>query len=372
MTLSILIAGDLVPTDSNRELFENADLTELLGNELYSIWDSADIRIFNLEVPISNELNPIKKAGPNLCAPTSIINGIKELKPSLLTLANNHILDQGLKGFNDTINILEKHEVQYTGVGSNINEASKPYIFEVNGMKIGVYACAEHEFSIATRNNAGANPFDPLNSLDHIHDLKAECDHVIILYHGGKEYYRYPTPDLQKRCRRMADKGADTIICQHTHCIGAVEEYNNSTIIYGQGNFIFDYFDNEYWNTSLIVKLTIDESIKIDYLPIIKNKNKVRIANEIEKEEILKSFQTRSNEIKNDEFVHENFINHANKLFLNYLSGLHGENILFRLINKISNRRFIKKIYSVKSLLWIRNMIECEAHREFLLASLKE
>lgn len=61
-----------------------------------------------------------------------------------------------------------------------------------------------------------------------------------MLYHGGKEYYRYSSPNLQKTCRKMTEKGADLVLCQHSHCIGSYEEYNDSTILYGQGNFIFN------------------------------------------------------------------------------------------------------------------------------------
>ena len=89
------MAGDLVPTQLNIELFNNADVITLLGQELLSLWNSVDIRIFNLEVPLTDKKAPIDKCGPNLIAPTSTINGIKALNPSLITLANNHILDQG-------------------------------------------------------------------------------------------------------------------------------------------------------------------------------------------------------------------------------------------------------------------------------------
>lgn len=55
-----------------------------------------------------------------------------------------------------------------------------------------MYTCAEHEFTIATENTPGANPFDPLESLDHIQELKSKCDFVLVLYHGEKAHYRYP------------------------------------------------------------------------------------------------------------------------------------------------------------------------------------
>ncbi|EYE87683.1 hypothetical protein Q428_12030 [Fervidicella metallireducens AeB] len=204
--MQLLIAGDLVPTKPNIALFNKGDSKSLLGEELYSLWDSADIRIFNLEVPLTEKEEPIPKCGPNLIAPTSTINGIKALNPSLLTLANNHILDQGELGFKSTQDILNKNNIPFIGIGNNLSEASKPYIIQQDGLKIGVYNCAEHEFTIATEETPGANPFEPLESLDQIHNLKEECDYVIVLYHGGKEHYRYPSPYLQKVCRKMAQK----------------------------------------------------------------------------------------------------------------------------------------------------------------------
>lgn len=206
--MKILIAGDVVPTQQNIHFFNDAKINELIGVELYSIWKAADIRIFNLETPLADLEHPIDKCGPNLIAPTSTIKGIKGLDPTVVTLANNHIMDHGIEGFNSTKEVLIQNGIPYVGAGDNLSEASKPYIITKEGIKIGIYACAEHEFSIASDNYPGANPFDPLESLDHISDLRKQCDYVIVLYHGGKEHYRYPSPYLQKVCRKMAEKGA--------------------------------------------------------------------------------------------------------------------------------------------------------------------
>ena len=84
-----------------------------------------------------------------------------------------------------------------------------------------------------------------------------------------KEHYRYPSPYLQKVCRKMVEKGANLVVCQHSHCIGSYETYNNSTIVYGQGNFIFNKHDNEYWNSSLLIKLRFEKGIKVEYIPIV-------------------------------------------------------------------------------------------------------
>ena len=126
-------------------------------------------------------------------------------------------------------------------------------------------AVCDDEKRLAEENKAGANPFDLLDSPDHIAKLKTECDFVIVLYHGGKEHYRYPSPYLQKVCRKIVDKGADLVVCQHSHCVGCQEEYKDSTIVYGQGNFVFSKnYDDEFWQTSVLVEVEIADTLKIN------------------------------------------------------------------------------------------------------------
>lgn len=370
--MKILIAGDLVPTDSNLNLFEKGDIKSLLGQDLEKIWMESDFRIFNLETPITDVESPILKNGPNLIAPTSTIRGIKALNPTLLTLANNHILDQGLVGLKSTKEILMKHNIPYVGVGDDLSKASEPYILKYNGKSIGIYACAEHEFSIAGVSTPGVNPFDPLESLDHIQALKKKCDYVIVLYHGGKEHYRYPSPNLQKVCRKMAEKGADFIICQHSHCIGCKEEYRGSLIVYGQGNFIFNKYNNEYWNTSLIIKIVIDEQKKVEYIPIVSEGNGVRLAIKDTAQNILLGFHQRSEEILRDGFVEKQYKSFARKNKDMYLRKFAGFGKWISRIDRILlNGMLIKKRYSKRQLLALQNYIECEAHAELLLAALK-
>lgn len=90
-------------------------------------------------------------------------------------------MDQGIQGLNSTREILNSYNIPYIGVGDNLFEASKPYILNQEGIRIGIYACAEHEFTIAEEDKPGANSFDPLKSLDHIYNLKKKCDYIIVL-----------------------------------------------------------------------------------------------------------------------------------------------------------------------------------------------
>lgn len=230
--------------------------------------------------------------------------------------------------------------------------------------KIAVYTCAEHEFSIIEDGIPGANPFDPYESIEHISALKNQSDFVVVLYHGGCEHYRYPSPKLRKRCRKMLEKGADLVICQHTHCVGCYEEYAGGTVVYGQGDFIFDARDNEFWNTAILVCATFGDTMKLEYMPVCKDGSSIRLATACEKDVILNGFKSRSEEIKEEGFVERQFLQIAKAGVPYYLYCLAGE--------EKSGRKYTDdfgKDYSPKQLSALFNCLNCEPHRELIMAA---
>jgi len=373
--MRILIGSDIVPTTSNKFFFENAKMEQIIDGEIIKILKDADYRIFNLEVPLTDIETPINKCGINLIASTKSIAGLKQLGIDFLTLANNHILDQGEQGLWSTTKNLDKVGIAYAGIGHTLDEASKPYIVDLNDKKVGIYCCAEHEFSIVSDKQAGANPFDPLESLDHIIELKAQCDYVICLYHGGKEHYRYPSPNLQKTCRKIVEKGADLVICQHTHCIGCEEKWQGGTIVYGQGNFLFDHSDSEFWQTSVLLSVDVCNGT-INYIPICKDGNAIKLPERELAQKILYDMNTRTEEIKEINFIDNQYSLFAKKMIIGYVN--RGDsiitNIFFRFINKLFKNRLVEKI-AYKKLknhrMALINQYACEAHRELILKGLE-
>lgn len=381
--MKIIIGADLVPTERNYKYFENGDVDKLIGKDLSEKLQAADFTIFNLEVPLTDTAAPIDKCGPNLIAPISTMAGLKAINPHFFTLANNHIMDQGTKGLKETLRVLDQAGIDYAGAGSDLEHARKAasYIVEREGIRVGIYCCAEYEFTIADANTPGANPFDPLESLDHVKALKESCDHVIVLYHGGKEHYRYPSPYLQKVCRKLVSKGADLVVCQHSHCIGAKEEWQSEnhlgTIVYGQGNFLFDRNESEYWQTGLLIELSLDENhMEVGYIPLRKAAETVRLAVKEDASGILSAFEKRSEELKDPVLLEKKYQEFADSMLEDYLSAFAGKKSLpFRILNKLSGYRLIKRSlerkYGKTERLAIQNYVECEAHRELLLKGLK-
>lgn len=374
--MKLYIGADFVPTDINKRLFEEGHGKALVGKELYEILKQSDLNVFNLEVPLTDAETPIVKFGNNLIAPSKTVYGYKALEPIFLTLANNHSLDQGVEGLTTTLNLLKQHEIAHAGAGANLKEAKKPFIFEKDGVRIGFYLCTENEFTMATSHSMGANPFDVLDSFDEVAALKEQCDYVIVLYHGGKEYYRYPSPMLQRYCRKFIDKGASLVICQHNHCVGSREDYNGGSIIYGQGNFIFnsEFYTKykEFVKDSLLIRVeATKDSFVICELPIRMSDNGTRLATDAEAAETLAGYKKRSEEIKDPHFVISNYKAFADTHVKRYLREFLGRSFIIRAINALFGRKLMQLILGPTSYLAIQNYLECEAHHELFLRGIK-
>lgn len=374
--MSIIIGADLVPTAENIPAFSAGEMEKLFGPALLAALRQADFRIFNLEVPLADTAAPIPKVGAAMRAPANTVRAMKQLPVDLFTLANNHCMDQGAAGLYSTCETLEKAGIAAVGAGTTVEEAAKPYVFRQKGKRIGVYACAEHEFSIAGAQRCGANPFDPLETPDHIARLKQSCDYVIVLYHGGKEYYRYPSPGLQKVCRKLVDKGADLVVCQHSHCIGAYERYGQGCIVYGQGNFLFEDGEGEPLQTGLLVCLGDD--LEVRFVPLRRVPGGVRLAEGQDGKTILQALEQRSALLGQPGFVEQNYRAFAQENCDAYLQALNGaaqRSFLYRVLNRVTARKwsawYLRRHYRPLDRLRLRNYIECEAHRELLLAGLR-
>lgn len=365
--MKILIAGDYLPTECNMELFENRNIENIFDEKILNLFEEADYTVANLEGCFCNEGKTINKQGPCIKATEKSFYGYIDIGLKAVNLANNHCLDFGPNGLHSTISMLEKNGIKYFGAGENKFDAQSPLIYEYNGIRVGFLGIAEREFTISTDTTPGAYAFDELYTLDTIVAAKKNCDYLIILYHGSKEYYRYIVPYVQNRCRRFVDKGADFVICQHSHCVGCMENYSNKTIIYGQGNFCFCRLDNDYTNNGLLVLIDTEKN-ECSYYPVIREKYRIRSANENETKKIISEFYKRSELVKNKEFVFENYLQFASKSSEFYDNICYGR--IGKLIKKIKFNRLFNFIYSSKYDVNMINILQCEAHRDIYLTAL--
>ena len=326
--MKILIGADVVPkTEEVKQLFIDGDTKALFGGVCDLIQD-ADCTIVNLECALTNSENEIPKFGPCLKADPLCADTLKKLGVTHVTLSNNHVFDFGIEGLKDTTDALDRVGLPYTGVGENDTDSRKPYIIEQDGKKIGLINVCEHEYSYALPNRMGANPYDPYLTMQDIRELKKRTDFVIVMYHGGKEHCRYPSPRLRNLCREMVLCGADVVLTQHSHCIGCYEEYKGGHILYGQGNFHFCWAGHqEMWYTSLLVELEIDKTVAVKFIPLVTLEKSIDVAKGEKADEIMTAFAARNEELRNGKWQEgwHSFCESVQKGYKNALRGLETE-----------------------------------------------
>lgn len=269
--VNLLIAGDFCPNDRVARLIEQEEYSDILG-EIKPIIAQMDYSLINLECPIVEcPIKPKEKQGPNLKASQLAVKLIKYVNFKCVTLANNHFLDYGDEGVSHTLNILRYEHLDFVGGGEDLSRASGILYKDINGKKIAFINCCEHEFSIATEHSAGANPLNPIQQYYAIVEAKNKADYVIIVVHGGHEYFQLPSPRMQEIYRFFVDIGADAVINHHQHCYSGYEVYKEKPIFYGLGNFCFDKNTqrNSIWNEGYLVKLVLDNKIHFELYPYI-------------------------------------------------------------------------------------------------------
>ena len=299
--MKMLLLGDVSPTFVTAPLFKEKAIDTPFGNTI-TLFKDKDYCFVNLECAITESNSKIRKYGPHLKAPYETAEVLKEIGVNCCGLSNNHVFDFGKEGMRDTLKALSDNGISYTGFGDNYEESRKDLIITKDEEKIALITVCEHEYSYALDNRMGSRPYDEYHTMEDIRKAKESCDRVIVIYHGGKEFCKYPSPRLYRLSHAMVRNGADVVLCQHSHCIGSYEKYNDGHILYGQGNFHFVKPHRfEGWFTSLAVNYdTINN--EIEFVPLKNNENGIGILEGSEREHIIEEFKRRNEKLLNGEW----------------------------------------------------------------------
>lgn len=366
--INIIIGGDIYPKGQLESLFEHSNISKIF-NDILPVIDNADYTVVNLECPLADKDTPILKDGSNLRAVTKTVNGLKKAGIDAINLSNNHILDHGEEGLKSTLNTLSKKEIKYFGAGENLEAAAKAHIVTIKDKKIAFMGVAEHEFTIATESSYGANPLNIINNIRYIRALRNQVDFIILLYHGGKEHYAYPTPKQQNKSRFFIEEGVDVVISQHSHIAGSYEKYLGKLIVYGQGNFLFEKLSRniDSWFTGFLVSLKLNKnSFDFKFIPFEQSNGFIGVKklDENKSKLMIKKLKERSTNLSDVSFVKESWGKLCLEELSVYNSRLFGHNRLLRVLNRKIN--FSNWLYPKWKKIMIRNVVECETHREGL------
>lgn len=200
---------------------------------------------------------------------------LKEGGFTVLSLANNHIMQFGKEAVIDTIKLLEANGIGYCGIKGESNGRSDPCIIDKEGKSFCFFA-----YNVRPRQYFVDDPicaeFRIEEALRDLREYRDEVDFIVVSLHWGDEFIQIPSLEQQTIAHRLVDNGVDVIFGHHPHVVQGVEDYNRGLIFYSLGNFVFDMPWFYEANRSFIAKIGIQnfqKELNYEIIPIKINRN---------------------------------------------------------------------------------------------------
>lgn len=373
--IKIGFTGDFCPWLRVGEKFKTGNW-QALFEEVKPFFDGNDLNVLDLECPLTTSNDGIGKTGPHIKSHPNTAKILNHLNCGLVATANNHFKDYGWEGMQQTYDALKNHNISWLGSGANLEEASKTFYWKKDGTTIAFINIAENEWTTTHDNQTpGCNPIDLANVFNQIQQAKKQADFTVVIAHGGHEHYELPSPRMKKWYRFFVDAGANAVITHHTHIISGYEVYNDAPIFYSLGNFCFDWegLRNKPWNKGMIVNLAFEKGKPITFETEFVHQNSdavgITLLKGEEKNEMLQHVYKLNAIIEDDIQLESEFKKYAEtwkdvmntwvQPYKGIMAGLYKRGLLPPIITK-------------KKKLLYTNLIQCEAHRDILLHSIKE
>jgi poly-gamma-glutamate synthesis protein (capsule biosynthesis protein) len=364
--MRVILGGDFYGGRGVDSLIQDTSAT-IIDHKILTKFKSADLAILNLESPLTSSNNPIKKSGPAIKASTEIGAYIKKWGINLVNLANNHILDFGDVGLQDTLHTLDKIKLPYVGAGLDIERAKSPFIFEMSHKKLAILNFCENEWSTTHGNYPGANPIDEIENYNQIKKAKAQADYVLVIAHGGHEHYSLPSPRMKKLYRFYAEIGADAVVGHHSHCTSGYEIRNGVPIFYSLGNFLFNNpaFKDKNWNKGMLLSLNFSQkpcTFELTHFDQCNDNKGVETVSAEVSNSRNKEIEALNEIIQSDSKLLESYhlwlISNQKK----YKAFL--EPHTNRYIQFLQTRKLLPSFWANRKRIFLLNLIRCEAHRD--------
>lgn len=260
---SIIFTGD-IGFDKYMEKKWQDD--NLVSKDILEFLHSGDHLVINVEGPLSKQDMKVSKNGVAALMHTmdpEAISFFNKIGADVWNICNNHIMDAGGDGLKDTLMYAKKEGVLTVGAGMNIDEASKPVIFNEAG-GIGIIGVGyQRACRKADDNTPGCFSWSDMERIEkQIKEIKKTCRWCIVVPHGGEEFTALPSPYVRDRYIEYLNLGADIVVSHHPHVPMNYETVSDKVIFYSLGNFIFDTdYQRSQFNTEsgLFIKLNFTE-----------------------------------------------------------------------------------------------------------------
>jgi poly-gamma-glutamate synthesis protein (capsule biosynthesis protein) len=212
-----------------------------------------DVSIINLETAVTTSNDHWPQKGIHYRMHPGNTPLLNEAGIDVCVLGNNHVLDWGHDGLDETLQSLKEHGISTTGAGMDANSAAKPAVLETGTGRLLVFSYADTSAGIpgswkAGSNRPGVNLLDSLGEggikqvIANVKSFRKQNDRVVISIHWGGNW-GYDVPKSQQEfAHSLIDSGIVDVIHGHSsHHPKGIEVYNNRLILYGCGDLINDY-----------------------------------------------------------------------------------------------------------------------------------
>jgi poly-gamma-glutamate capsule biosynthesis protein CapA/YwtB (metallophosphatase superfamily) len=212
-----------------------------------------DARIINLETSVTTCDDRWMGKDINYRMHPNNISCLTTARIDLCVLANNHVLDYGYPGLEETLDTLTASGLGVAGAGRNLMEAPRPGIIDLsNGSRVLVFAFGTRSSGIppdwkATQNCPGVEYLEDLSAatadkiIQRIDELRRPNDIVVASIHWGSNWgYEVSRAHVQF-AHRLIDGGVDLLHGHSCHHPRPIEVYRKKLVLYGCGDFIDDY-----------------------------------------------------------------------------------------------------------------------------------
>lgn len=235
-SVTLCLMGDLMCLAGQQYTAERADGTHDYTDSFSLVRDTfaaCDFVIGNLETTLS-ESNPYSTAErevngqPNCNAPADYLASLKWAGITHLVTANNHSLDGGAAGIEETLAHLDEYGIPHTGTYREDHEGARYMMLEKGGIRVAVLSFTEliNQRSLVTPAQLSRmiDSYSRADVADRIARARADgADFVIVYGHWGSENVHEVRAYQRQHAKEIAEAGADLIIGSHPHCLQEAE-----------------------------------------------------------------------------------------------------------------------------------------------------
>ena len=206
--------------------------------------EEADIAVANQETMIGGaELG--LSGYPLFNSPYEIGDALKEAGIDLVTLANNHTLDQGEKGIRNALAYWDRIGMAYTGAfKSNADQENiRTVIKDGIGFSFLSYSYGTNGLPVPEDKEYLINLIDLSLIKQDVEKAKALSDVVVVSMHWGNEYEKEPNQMQLDLAKELSNMGVDIIIGHHPHVLQPMDwiervDGSRTFVMYSLGNFL--------------------------------------------------------------------------------------------------------------------------------------